>query len=130
MASCMPSAGCGVTFSSLSVSPGSIVYDGSIPSPTYLVNVSSLTMVITVSRCMKARFWGIDRATILLALPASKSRRASRSTPWGVVRSLIPTSTAPRPRTRMSPPSVVAVPLAEPSAQMRKVSSANAGCHL
>ncbi len=128
MAPCMSSAGCAVTLSSFSVSPGSIVYDGSIPRPTYLVNVSSSTIVITVSRCMKARFCGIDRATILVALPASNSRVASRSTPWGVVRSLMPTRTAPRPRTRMSPPSVVAMPLAEPSAQTWKSASAKAGC--
>ena len=110
------------------MSPGSIVYDGSIPSPTYLVKVSSLTIVITVSRCMNARFCGIARATIFVALPASKRRRASRSTPWGVVRSLMPTRTAPRPSTRMSPPSVVAAPFAVPSAQTLKPASAKSGC--
>ena len=65
----------------LVVVPGSIVYDGSIPSPTYLVNVSSSTIVITVSRCMKARFCGMASATIRWALPAPNSARARRSTP-------------------------------------------------
>ncbi len=67
-------------------------------------------------------------ATILVALPARNSRLASRSTPWGVVRSLMPTSTAPRPRTRMSPPSVVACPFALPSPHTLNVASAKRGC--
>ena len=52
-----------------------------------------------------------DGATYLVKLrraaPPANSRRASRSTPAAVVRSLIPTTTAPLPTTRMSPPSVV-----------------------
>ena len=129
IALCMSSAGCAVTFSSFSVSPGSIVYDGSIPSPAYLVKVSSVTMLITVSRCMNARFCGIASATIRCAEPLANRRFASRSMPWAVVRSLIPTSTAPWPRTWMSPPSVVATPLTRPSDHTWKAASANSGCH-
>jgi hypothetical protein len=105
------------------------VYDGSIPSPAYFVNVSSVTMLITVSRCMNARFCGMAKATMRCADPWANRRFASRSIPWGVVRSLIPTSTAPWPRTWMSPPSVVAAPLTLPSAQRWKPASANSGCH-
>ena len=47
---------------------------------------------------------------IVCAAPAAKSRRASASTAWGVVRSPMPTSTAPLPITRTSPPSIVADP--------------------
>ena len=55
----MSSGGWAVTLSSFSVSPGSIVYDGSMPRPAYLVKVSSSTIVMTVSRCMNARFCGM-----------------------------------------------------------------------
>ena len=46
-----------------------MVYDGSIPSPTYLVNVCSSTIVMTVSRCMNARFWGMANATMRCRAP-------------------------------------------------------------
>ncbi len=72
---------------------------------------------------MNARFCGSDSATILVALSCANSLWASRSTPWGVVRSLIPTSTAPRPSTSMSPPSAVARPLTVPSDQTWKSAS-------
>ncbi len=78
-----------------------------MPSPAYWVKTSPSTIVITVSRCMRARRLGMSRATIVWADPAANSLWASISTAWGVVRSLIPISTAPLPMTRTSPPSMV-----------------------
>ena len=101
---------------------------GSIPSPAYLVNVSGSTMVITVSRCIIDRVSGSRTATMRSTSPPANSCRASRSTPAAVVRSLIPTSTAPPPSTRMSPPSVVATPFSEPADHTGKPASANSGC--
>ena len=100
-----------------------------MPSPAYLVNVCGSTMVITVSRCISARVSGIRSATIRSTSPPANSRRASRSTPAAVVRSLIPISTAPPPSTSMSPPSVVATPPPRPSDQCAKPAPANSGCH-
>ncbi|CAM5651461.1 hypothetical protein SVIOM342S_08085 [Streptomyces violaceorubidus] len=71
------------------------------------MKVSPSTIVITVSRCMKARRFGMSRATMVRAEPAANSLWASISTAWGVVRSLMPMSTAPLPMTRTSPPSMV-----------------------
>ena len=65
-------------------------------------------MVSTVSRCMNARDFGMSTATIRSAAPARNSRSARISTACGVVRSLIPISTAPLPRTSTSPPSIEA----------------------
>ena len=93
-----------------------------------MVNVSGSTMVITVSRCIIERVAGSRTATIRVTSPPANSRRASRSTPAAVVRSLIPTSTAPLPTTRMSPPSVVATPFVAPSDHTGKPASANSGC--
>ena len=101
---------------------------GSIPSPAYLVNVPGSTMVITVSRCIIERVAGRRTATMRVTSPPANSCRARRSTPAAVVRSLIPTSTAPRPMTRMSPPSVVATPFVEPVDHTGKPASANNGC--
>lgn len=84
-----------------------MVYDRSMPSPAYWVKTSGATIVITVSRCMKARRFGRSSATMVRAEPAAKSRLASISTACGVVRSLIPISTAPLPSTSTSPPSMV-----------------------
>ena len=84
-----------------------MVYERSMPSPAYCVKVSPSTIVITVSRCMNARRFGMSSATIVCAEPAANSPRASISTACGVVRSLIPISTAPWPITRTSPPSMV-----------------------
>lgn len=83
------------------------MYERSIPSPAYCVNVSWSTIVITVSRCMNARRFGMSSAMIVRAEPAANMPRASISTACGVVRSLIPMSTAPLPMTRTSPPSIV-----------------------
>ena len=82
------------------------------------MNVSGSTIVITVSRCISARVSGMRSATIRSTSPPANSRRASRSTPAGTVRSLIPISSAPPPRTSMSPPSVVASPFSAPSDQI------------
>ena len=62
------------------------------------------------------------------AAPWANSSLASRSMPCAVVRSLMPISTAPCPSTRMSPPSVVATPLAVPVDQVWNGASANSGC--
>lgn len=83
------------------------MYERSIPSPAYCVNVPPSTIVITVSRCMNARRLGMSSATIVRADPAANRPRASISTACGVVRSLIPISTAPLPSTSTSPPSMV-----------------------
>ena len=61
---------------------------------------------------------GIWIATTVCAAPASKSLNANRSTPCGEVRSLSPTSTAPLPTTRTSPPSTVAAASSRPWDQM------------
>ena len=84
-----------------------MVYERSMPSPAYWVKVSPSTIVITVSRCMKARRLGMSSATIVRAEPAANSLCASISTACGVVRSLMPMRTAPLPMTRTSPPSMV-----------------------
>ena len=86
-------------------------------------------MVITVSRCMNARAFGMSRATRQRAAPAENSRCASISSAIGVVRSLIPASTAPLPMTRMSPPSMVAGAASSPWYQTSKPPLANIGCH-
>ena len=94
-----------------------------------MVKVSPSTIVITVSRCMNARRCGSASATIRVAALRAKRLFASRSTPCGVVRSLIPISTTPRPSTSMSPPSAVAGPLADPGVHTSKTSPSNSGCH-
>ena len=99
-----------------------------MPRPAYFVNVSGSTMVITVSRCINARVSGMRSATIRSTSPPANSRRASRSTPAGTVRSLIPISSAPPPRTSMSPPSVVASPFSAPADQIANGCPANSGC--
>ena len=81
-----------------------------------------------VSRCMNARVFGMSMATRQRAAPAANSRWASTSTACGVVRSLIPTSTAPSPMTRTSPPSMVAGPASAPWYQTSKSARANIGC--
>ncbi|MNH41860.1 hypothetical protein D3C79_1034380 [compost metagenome] len=63
--------------------------------------------VMTVSRCMQLRCFGSCMAMTCLAWPCLNRLRARCSTPWGVVRSDMPMSTAPRPMTSTSPPSMV-----------------------
>ncbi len=92
------------------------------------MNVSGSTIVMTVSRCISARVSGIRSATMRSTSPPANSALASRSTPCGRVRSLIPISTAPPPMTSMSPPSVVAGPFSEPADHTRKPPPANSGC--
>ena len=86
-------------------------------------------MVSTVSRCMNARAFGMSIAITRSAADAENSRCASISTACGWVRSLIPTSTAPSPSTRMSPPSMVAGEASVPWCQISNRSAANIGCH-
>ncbi len=99
-----------------------------MPSPAYFVNVSGSTMVITVSRCIRARVSGMRSATIRSTSPPANSRRASRSTPAGTVRSLIPIRRAPSPSTSMSPPSVVASPFSVPADHVVNAAAVNSGC--
>ncbi|CAM5707308.1 hypothetical protein SANTM175S_06697 [Streptomyces antimycoticus] len=127
IARCICSGGWSVTLRSLLPAPGSMVYERSIPSPAYCVKVSPSTMVITVSRCMNARPLGMSSATIVLAEPASKSRCAILSTAWGVVRSLIPISTAPCRIQPTSTSSAAPADLAQVSAA--RSSSASRGAH-
>ena len=77
---------------------------------------------------MNARVFGRLMATRQRAAPAANSRCAINSTACGVVRSLIPTSTASLPMTRMSPPSMVAGAASPPWYQISKLSWANTGC--
>jgi hypothetical protein len=77
---------------------------------------------------MMNRDFGMLSATMRSILPPANNRLASRSTPCGVVRSLIPTSTEPRPSTSTSPPSMVARPSAMPSDHRLKSAPANVGC--
>ena len=76
----------------------------------YVMNASWSIIVIAVSRCMNARTFGSSTAITRVTAPPLRSNqlRARISVPWAVVRSLIPTITAPLPMTRMSPPSHVA----------------------
>ena len=89
-----------------------------MPRPAYLVKTPTSHMVMTVSRCMKALAFGMFSATIFLAEPALKRLRARSSTACGVVRSLMPIRTAPRPMTSTSPPSIVAGSATLPGIQM------------
>ena len=82
----------------------------------------------SMSRCMKARAFGMSIATRQRAEPAANSRLASISTACGVVRSLIPARTAPLPMTSTSPPSMVAGAASAPWYQMSKPAAANIGC--
>ena len=86
-------------------------------------------MVMTVSRCMNARFEGNATGITVVAAPLAKRLRARASTACGVVRSPMPMSTAPRPITRTSPPSMVAEPWSSstPPYQRAKDSPAKSG---
>ena len=53
----------------------------------YITTASTSTIVQTVSRCIVARSCAIGTASTVVASPRSKTVRASRSTPAGVVRS-------------------------------------------
>ena len=65
-------------------------------------------MVMTVSRCIMARVAGSSTAITVLACPLANRARDRISTAIGVVRSPMPTRTAPLPSTCTSPPSTVA----------------------
>ncbi len=71
----------------------------------YITTASTSTMVQTVSRCIVARSCAIGTASTVVASPRSKTVRASRSTPAGVVRSPTPTATTPGASSSTSPPS-------------------------
>ena len=58
-----------------------------------------------VSRCMVARSWAIGTTSTVCARPSVNTRRASRSTPAGVVRCPVPTASTPGPSSSTSPPS-------------------------
>ncbi|GEM_PF-4453862 len=120
IASCIPSGGLAVTSNSSGPSPGRIVSDGSIPNPPYLRKVPSSAIVMTVSRCICARVLGRLSATTQSTSPPANSREAKRSIPCGLVLSLRPTRIERLPRTRTSPPSMVAEPAAIPSLHSRE----------
>ena len=93
-----------------------------------MVNVSGSTMVITVSRCISARVSGHAQRDDPVHLAAREQPPGEPLDAGAVVRSLIPTSTAPPPRTSMSPPSVVATPFAAPADHTANPPPANSGC--